>query len=323
MQHLTTLVDQVGGQAPQASGDSLKQSIETIRIHGSFGGGSRAHLYLYKELWAGTTLSVMGFASLAWVGRSSSPIASQYIAQVPYCEAVREGVFAQPVNTLSNLTYCLSGLLILYMIGRDREHGKKPNDMSFLAPLFGWVAILMGLTSAAFHGTLTHWGGIADNIAMNLLVSLVFVHNVVRLQGWTARTFGMLYVSLNVATTAYLIHDDSGSLRLFAVLVVAEVLSECMVIAPMWFPWVRNRLVRRRVGSLGHAVGSFAAGWGIWRLSDTAGPLCAPDTLLQGHAAWHLFTSLTILFLYLYLRSEGAPSERAGGLLALPAVHRG
>jgi Ceramidase len=309
MQHLTAIVDQVGGSAPQASGGSLESSSKTSPLHDFCDGGTWARIRLYRELWAGATLSVVGFASLAWAGRSS-PIASQYIARVPYCEAVREGIFAQPVNTLSNLAYGLSGLLIMYMIGRDREHGQRPNDMGSLAPLFGWVAILLGLTSSAFHGTLSHWGGIADNIAMNLLVSLVFVHNVVRLQGWTTRTFGMLYVSLNVAMTLYLIHDDSGSLRLFAVLVVAEILSECMVIAPKWFPWVRNRLLRRRLGSLGHAVGSFAAGWGVWRLSDTGGPLCSPDRLVQGHAAWHVFTSLTILFLYLYLRSEGAPSKR-------------
>lgn len=35
----------------------------------------------------------------------------------------------------------------------------------------------------------------------------------------------------------------------------------------------------------------FAAGLAVYRLSRTGGPLCDPDSLLQGHAAWHVLSA--------------------------------
>jgi hypothetical protein len=46
--------------------------------------------------------------------------------------------------------------------------------------------------------------------------------------------------------------------------------------------------------------------------SRTGGFLCDPDSLLQGHAVWHLLCAGTTGSIYLYHRSERAVS------LALP-----
>lgn len=324
MQHLITFLNLPDTNTPP----SILWPSSTLRAREKLAAGWK-HLYVFRELWAGAMLTIVGFGLLAMVGPGSA-IASQYVAQVPYCEAVSGGLFAQPVNTVSNLAYSLSGLVILHVVGQDRASGKGSTERAILSQMFGWIALLQGFTSAAFHGTLTHWGGISDNIAMNLLVSLVLVYNIVRLRGGTMRTFGLLYGALNASTTAYLLHDDSGSLRLFAVLVVGAVLSECVLLAPCSFSWIRNRIRRSRPEHLGGAVASFAVGWVTWRLSDTAGPLCAPNGVLQGHAAWHVFTSLTILSLCIYFRSESAQGESNSpcprpedprGLCAMPSGH--
>jgi len=41
----------------------------------------------------------------------------------------------------------------------------------------------------------------------------------------------------------------------------------------------------------------------IWNL-DQRGQLCAPESLLQGHAAWHLLGAVALWFAFLYYRSE-------------------
>lgn len=287
---------------------ATRRAAWRMRFSDKLAGDLRCRVVQYRELVAGAALTTIGFLLLAGLGGTSA-IATRYVAEVPYCEAARGTFFAQPVNTVSNIAYCLAGLAVLHGVGRDRRQGPAAGTRAVLSQLFGWIAILQGFTSAAFHGTLTRWGGVSDNVAMNLLVSLVLLYNVVRLFGGTTRTMGLLYAALNTMTTAYLVLDDSGSLRLFAVLVVAAVLSECAVLAPHWVPGVRYRIRRSRPRYLGCALASFAVGWGIWRLSDTGGPLCEPTTLLQGHAAWHFFTALTVLFLSLYFRSEHAPID--------------
>jgi hypothetical protein len=271
-----------------------------------------ARLFPYRQLLAGAALTTAAFALLALYGRVS-PVAPHNMDHVPYCEALQGGIFAQPVNTLSNVYYSLAGLFSLFMVGRDRApRNLGTSHRTLVGSVLGWVALLLGIGSAAFHGTLSHWGGLLDNVAMNLLVSFVLVHDLTRLEGWSRKTFTLIYAAVNGVTTAVLLHDDSCSLGLFALLVLAAGLAECMVVCPAWFPWTSHRVVGRRVPFLGGALATFAFAWGIWRLSDTGAALCASDSLLQGHALWHLLTAVTIGLLVVYLRSErGAIPSRA------------
>ncbi|HEV8425593.1 MAG TPA: hypothetical protein VGS14_10450 [Actinomycetes bacterium] len=50
---------------------------------------------------------------------------------------------------------------------------------------------------------------------------------------------------------------------------------------------------RRRAAYLA-ALAAAAAGSACWWLGRTGGPLCHPDSLLQGHAAWHLLTAAAL-----------------------------
>ena len=55
------------------------------------------------------------------------------------------------------------------------------------------------------------------------------------------------------------------------------------------------------------ALISFAIAVVFWALSFTGAPLCDPNSLLQGHALWHLLAmALTPFFIFLYLRDETA-----------------
>jgi hypothetical protein len=41
-------------------------------------------------------------------------------------------------------------------------------------------------------------------------------------------------------------------------------------------------------------LAALAAGAAAWTLGRTGGPLCDPDSVLQGHAAWHLLSAAAL-----------------------------
>jgi hypothetical protein len=56
----------------------------------------------------------------------------------------------------------------------------------------------------------------------------------------------------------------------------------------------RGRLAPGRRVAYRAAVAAAAAGAVCWWLGRTASPLCDPDSLLQGHAAWHLLAAAAL-----------------------------
>ena len=59
------------------------------------------------------------------------------------------------------------------------------------------------------------------------------------------------------------------------------------------------------------ALAVYGFGQVIWLLSRDGAPLCDPDSLLQGHALWHLTSAAAVLLVYRYLTSEQITPEVA------------
>ncbi len=70
-----------------------------------------------------------------------------------------------------------------------------------------------------------------------------------------------------------------------------------------------HRARRASLGPLGAALGAFLVAFAVWTL-DLRGIMCAPDSLLQGHALWHLLNGAATLNVYLYFH----PVAHRGGL---------
>jgi hypothetical protein len=51
-------------------------------------------------------------------------------------------------------------------------------------------------------------------------------------------------------------------------------------------------------------LGIFAVAFAIWNVSRTGGAWCSPESLLQGHALWHLLSAVSVGCFYLYFRAE-------------------
>jgi hypothetical protein len=51
----------------------------------------------------------------------------------------------------------------------------------------------------------------------------------------------------------------------------------------------------------------FGVAFLIQQRSDTGKPWCEPDSVVQGHALWHLLTAATTVILFFYLGTEIGP----------------
>ena len=83
---------------------------------------------------------------------------------------------------------------------------------------------------------------------------------------------------------ARLLHD--GGLYAVVSFVAVHEVARRVRRAAGWTP-------RRRAAYLA-AMAAVAAGAACWWLGRTGGPLCDPDSPLQGHAAWHLLTATAL-----------------------------
>lgn len=223
-----------------------------------------------------------------------------------YCEAIGPGIAAQPSNVVERRVRGdrAAGTRRRPTARRCRTDGSRP------APrLYGAVAIFLGLGSFAFHGTMKAWGGYADVLSMHAFIALVLAYDLDRVHRWSWSRFvtwfgGLLAV---FAVLIALVPPEHGK-TLFAAFVVVVLVVEAAVSYPALRPWSQVQLDPRRMPWFWTGLGLFVVANVVWNLSRTGGVWCDPESLLQGHAVWHLLTAASVGAFYLYFRGEGEPT---------------
>jgi hypothetical protein len=170
---------------------------------------------------------------------------------------VRAGAIAQPANFWSSFAFVLVAIL-LWVKGGPR--------------LYATALFLVGVGSAAYHGSLTFAGQVADMSGMYFVATFAILHGLQRrgaLEGGAAAV--AFAVSNGLLVWGQLTWPDARR-YVFAALIVG------MLMAERGTGWSRH---------LKWAIVIFTAGFGFW-IVDKTHLLCAPESLAQGHAAWHL-----------------------------------
>lgn len=232
-----------------------------------------------------------------------------------FCERARPRLVAQPANTASNLAFVLVGLAIAAGVDRDRRRraaGRPPepaNAMTrdaFLPGCYAVVVALLGPGSMALHASLTRWGGRLDVASMYVFAAFLVAYGAMQAAAWGRARFVMLYATLAAALVASKLWTPIESDWIFGATLGAAAVSDGAV--------RRVRPTLRRDGRwLLASLGLFGLAFAIWLPSQSGGALCDPESLLQGHAAWHALCALAAGALFLYLRSErelNAPGAR-------------
>ena len=256
--------------------------------------------------WLPAAVAVVGlggvaaFALLGWPGTFG---ATAWM----FCEAFREGGVAQPANTASNLGFVAAGLAIGWRARRDvlrGEPAERRNAMtrSVLVPaLLASVVVFLGPGSMVMHASTTAWSGRTDVLSMFLYVCFLLAYGAARLYSLSVRGFAALYAALAVLGAVYVLMIPDPANIGFASVVALSLASEVAVAGR------RPELGGERRWLVAGAL-LFALAFAVWLPSRTDGPLCDPDSWIQGHAIWHLLSAGTTACLYVFHRSE----ERAG-----------
>lgn len=92
-----------------------------------------------------------------------------------YCERLTPGLWAEPVNALTNVAFLIAGGILIWLLARDRRR----------VPLSVWLLpvtiVVVGLCSLAFHTFATRVTGMLDSLsiaAFILIAAVVTVHHI-------------------------------------------------------------------------------------------------------------------------------------------------
>lgn len=213
-----------------------------------------------------------------------------------FCELPRaDALIVQPANSWSSYGYAFVGFLMIVLANsRNWRSGFHPGAAAW----FGGTAIFVGLGSVLLHATLTLWGQFFDVMGMYLTSGFMLVSALARWRNLSARHAILLYIVIvgGLLAVLYLVPEVRRSL--FAVVLIAAIAAELLLARP------------RRAGiQLSYylaGIATKAVAFTIWNL-DQHGLICAPNSLVQGHAIWHLLGATSLWLTFLYYRSERPP----------------
>ena len=241
-------------------------------------------------------LSAIGTPMVDWQGWRPATC----MPALCFCETIRTAGIRQPSNAWSSLAFVFSAFLIVGHAGTIRS---VPRFMARNAMERHWVypstltlaLVLVGLGSAFYHASLTFSGQFFDVFGMYLIASFILIYNIGRLRELPAVVAVMSYLVLNVVLGALLYEIPLLRRFLFALVLLTALALEIPI----------RRKLRPDMNStlLWTAMAVLATGFAFWVL-DITKSLCAPESVFQGHAVWHLAGAVSSWLLYFYYCSE-------------------
>ena len=210
-----------------------------------------------------------------------------------FCENPRLGnLFLQPANSWSSFGYVFVGFFLMFDARLRRVMTAFPIEG---ATVFGIAAITVGVGSVLLHATLTLWGQFADVLGMYLVSGFTLVYAIAKVARLDRAKSAMLYGIVCVALVTVLLIAPEVRRWLFFAVLLTSLIIEIAFARPLRLNVVLCYLL---LGALVKAVG-----FGVWVL-DQNRTLCAPDSLIQGHAFWHFCGAVSLWLTYCYFRSE-------------------
>lgn len=185
------------------------------------------------------------------------------------CERCRDGVVAQPVNTVSSLAFVVAGLFVACRASTRGEACRAETAL-------GWSAVAAGLGSVAYHGPGTRAGQILHDASLLAMLGALVTADIARTTHRSPPPAILGAVPVGATVLAASRWSLTAQVGLGALGAVAEI---ARVRGSRTSASTRRRAATEvmvaSAGAIGHALGR------------TGGPLCRPESPWQAHAAWH------------------------------------
>ncbi len=219
-----------------------------------------------------------------------------------FCEAARDAIIVQPANTLSNVGFVVAGLAIAWHTGSGTARGSVLAANRGFGTGFACLVVLLGPASAAMHATQSAVGGHLDMASMYFVASFAAAYAGMRWLRGGSWQFLALFVGgvafceiVGLLGPAVPVIQYAGNAAFALLLLIAIALEVGLL----------RRAGRRAHPSYGiAALATIVVAFVIWNVSKAW--LCDPDSLLQGHAIWHLLCAMSAYLLYRFYASEDA-----------------
>lgn len=211
-----------------------------------------------------------------------------------FCEQIRvDEIIRQPANTWSSMMFTLVGILIGVHAFRQLGHSQKLSRL--FALILSFALVFIGVGSAFYHASMTFWGQFFDVGSMYLLASFMLVYAWLRLFNLPIHLSTILYLLMNSVLLVLLYFFPETRRGAFATVLILGIGFE------LYYATVHKPAIKGYWFNYGLLL--FAIAYAIWTLDNNL-VLCVADSLLQGHAVWHIFGAVSSGMLYLYYASE-------------------
>lgn len=234
-----------------------------------------------------------------------------------FCETVYSGTLAaQKSNTWSDLGFVFAAIFMAWHASRILKNTQEKQPSYAHSPLLISIYVsaifYMGPGSMFFHGSMTQWGGWLDVISMYVFVNFVICYLIYRTWNFSLTFFIITYFSLcasTIALSVFLHGLSSQVFPIFAAVLISLALLQSIPINKLALGRTKELKLENRW--LIFSISFFIIAVTIWALSDTGRMLCYPDSLLQGHAAWHLLSACMTVCIHFYFLSESIKCHSA------------
>jgi hypothetical protein len=250
-------------------------------------------------LWLAAAAAILWTVLQVWQWRGVEWTGSRPATCMPndcFCERVRPQGLAQPVNTWS----CVAFVWVAILMGADSRWlrlqptanalGEQPAN----AIVFSLALGITGLGSALYHASLTFVGQFMDVLGMYFIATFLIIYQIGRRRRLSAKTVIGVFLIANASLATMLWYAAQARRYVFAVLILAVIGLE---LGKPSRPTATNPLL------FVAAVVVLALGFAVWVL-DITRSVCAPESMVQGHAIWHLAGAFASGLIYLYFRTE-------------------
>ncbi|MFN7135456.1 MAG: ceramidase domain-containing protein, partial [Myxococcales bacterium] len=211
-------------------------------------------------------------------------LSSFALPNVKWCEASQCSWITEPANTWSNLGYVGIGIALMLLGARSGNR---------LMRAFGLAELVVGVSSFVYHASYTFVLQVLDFAAMYVFCALLLIFNLRRLALLGAKQQWRVYAAAVGGLTALTLLFRFLSLPIqpiVAFCVVGMLVTEAMIFA--------RRTAPIRYGYFFLSLGLLITG-ATFSALDASRVFCDPDNhFVQGHAIWHVLTSLSLLASY-------------------------
>jgi hypothetical protein len=198
------------------------------------------------------------------------------------CETIGDGLLAQPANAISSGSYVLIGLWLAVRAIRSAGP-ERPTAIAYSVALAS-----VGIGSILFHGPMPAGARLVHDLTIAAVFAVIAARAVGQLRRWPqVGVVGAAALITSLVGGVMAISPEVG-IGLSGVVGVAALGLEVYL-----YRTGRRRPLSKRDRGWLIAVFAFLALAGIANvLGRTDAPLCDPDSVLQGHALWHVMTAL-------------------------------